>query len=93
MLSHRCRRSFDVRNLTVRRGRAVHEVDWMDGLGGHQYPAPGCHVGNAGFALAAFRPTCDPVSCERCLHNIRARVAPGHVIVMPGQLALDLDVA
>lgn len=93
MLSHRCQRSFAGRNLTVRRGRTVHEVDWMEGIGGQDFPVPGCHVGTAGWDLDAFRPTREGISCARCLHNIRARANPGELVVLPGQLALDLDVA
>ena len=91
MLSHRCQRTFHGRNLRVRNGRTVHEVDWMDGLGGHQYPSPGCHVGTTGFDLDAFVPTHESVTCERCLRNIRGRANPGELVLTRGQLALELD--
>lgn len=83
---------FRHRNMTVRRGRVVHEVDWTEGIGGHEFPIPGCHVGVTGWSLDAYRPTNDAIDCERCRRNAQARATGSH-IPMPGQLALDLDLA
>lgn len=91
-LSQRCRTRFTNRNMKIRRGKTVHGVDWIEGLGGHLYPSPGCHVGTAGFDLEAFVPTDEPVNCARCRRRSGERAAPLH-IAHPGQLALDLNVA
>lgn len=77
--------------MKIRRSRTVHDVDWIDGLGGQTWPVPGCHVGVTGWDLDAFQPTDEAVNCERCKRNAQARAASPRDLVPPGQLALDLD--
>ncbi|CAM06439.1 hypothetical protein A8924_0266 [Saccharopolyspora erythraea NRRL 2338] len=80
---------FRDRNLVVRNRGTVHAVAWTRWMGGHELPAPACHVGVAGWAVEDIHPTRDPVTCKLCLRRTTG-APPATDAETAGQLALEL---